>query len=177
MKKMFFCVVLLSLVVTPLFAQDNQGQAATPATAPATPAAPADQKISQAWTKMLEKFDTNKDSLVSKEEFTSSDPGFVKLDVNKDGVISDADVPPQAQQAQGPKANKAKMVLQRQIKMSDTDGNGQVSKEEWMARKVKLFERLDKNKDGSISKEEFESAGKMAQQFMKMAMEKGAAAK
>ncbi|MBN8933563.1 MAG: hypothetical protein J0G97_17435, partial [Rhizobium pusense] len=37
------------------------------------------------------------------------------------------------------------------IRWADTDENGQVSKAEFAAAGEKMFERLDKNKDGVIS--------------------------
>lgn len=55
-------------------------------------------------------------------------------------------------------------------KQADTDGNGSVSKEEFFAlerisklpddKRAKIFERLDKNNDGSLTRDELGQAGK-----------------
>ncbi len=39
----------------------------------------------------------------------------------------------------------------------DTNKDGKISKKEWMAAQERQFDRLDKNKDGSITKEEVKS--------------------
>ena len=55
------------------------------------------------------------------------------------------------------------------FKMLDKDGNGSISKEEWMASPMgkkdaakagEMFTRLDKDSDGSITKEEMAAAAK-----------------
>ena len=46
------------------------------------------------------------------------------------------------------------MALMHKI---DTDGDGTVSREEWIAFQDKVFEMLDKNKDGNVDAKEFMS--------------------
>lgn len=43
------------------------------------------------------------------------------------------------------------------LEMLDTDGNGMVSKDEFMAMHLKRFAAIDANGDGNISKEEIEA--------------------
>lgn len=64
---------------------------------------------------------------------------------------------------------KPKMNPEARFKMLDKDGNGSISKEEWMASPMgkkdatkagEMFTRMDKDSDGSLTKEEMAAAGK-----------------
>lgn len=43
------------------------------------------------------------------------------------------------------------------LEMLDTDGNGMVSKDEFMVMHMKRFEKIDANADGNIAKDEIEA--------------------
>ena len=65
--------------------------------------------------------------------------------------------------AKKPEAGKPKMNPEEAFKKLDKDGNGSISKEEFMAgpgkkdaaKGAEMFGKKDKNADGSLSKEEF----------------------
>jgi len=66
--------------------------------------------------------------------------------------------------AKKPEAGKPKMNPEEAFKKLDKDGNGSVSKEEFLAspqgkkdvvKAGEMFSKKDKNSDGSLSKEEF----------------------
>ena len=73
--------------------------------------------------------------------------------------------------AQDAGTNKAPMSPEEMFKKLDKDGNGSVSKEEFMAspgakkdatKAEERFGKMDKNKDGSLSKEEMTPKNKAA---------------
>gem|GEM_PF-2319268 len=43
------------------------------------------------------------------------------------------------------------------VKMMDTDGDGSVSKSEWINFQSKIFSKMDKDGNGSLSEDEFTS--------------------
>jgi EF-hand domain pair len=45
----------------------------------------------------------------------------------------------------------------------DTDGDGMISRDEWVAFQEKVFAMLDKNKTGKVDEKDFTSAGSKAQ--------------
>jgi len=101
----------------------------------------------------LEKFDVNKDGKVSKEEFKSyMGKRFQRMDVDKDDVIT-IDELGQYERGQQNKSKKSKLAR------LDSDGNGSISKEEFIAPRIKQIEKkflkLDKNKDGKLTTDEF----------------------
>ncbi|MBA4754237.1 MAG: calcium-binding protein [Sphingobium sp.] len=122
---------------------------------------------------MMAMADTNKDGAISKAEMSAALEGrFAKMDVDKDGKLTQADR--DAMRAQR---------LDKRFAMLDTDKNGQVSKAEFAAaheaRADKRAERgegrkwqgrghhrghgmmgmrADANKDGTITKAEFMAA-------------------
>lgn len=70
--------------------------------------------------------------------------------------------------AKKPEAGKKKANPEEMFKKLDKDGNGSISKEEFMAgpgkkdatKGAEIFGKKDKNGDGSLSKEEFTAAPK-----------------
>ncbi len=80
---------------------------------------------------------------------------------------AEGDAPKKPEGAKG----KPKMSLEEMFKKLDKDGNGTVSKEEYMAspgakkdaaKAGERFGKLDKNSDGSLSKEEMTPKKKKA---------------
>ena len=57
----------------------------------------------------------------------------------------------------------------------DTDGDGKVSKEEFMAKHEKMFTKMDADGDGYLSKEEMKKARGKMHEKMKMMKDKKAA--
>ncbi len=101
----------------------------------------------------LEKFDANNDGKVSKEEFKGyMEKRFQRMDVDKDDTVS-MDELAQYRRQQENKGKKSKLAR------LDTDGDGSISKEEFIASRIKQIEnrflKLDKNKDGKLTTDEF----------------------
>lgn len=108
---------------------------------------------------MLKKLDLNGDRAVDFTEFSAGErvsrlPDdykkklFQRLDKNNDGQITKADLPPQDEGA-------------RKRRHSDTDGNGEITFEEFeksdrvaqmpLERKREIFAKMDRNKDGVLN--------------------------
>lgn len=117
--------VLLVLVTSPLLAQDD-----------------LDAKVK----KFFERFDANKDGVVSSEEYTDAET-FKRLDINRDGKITAADFKPYDSQPAKPDAGAELM------KRFDANKDGKISRGELEAA-PQLFARLDSDANGELSKDE-----------------------
>jgi Ca2+-binding EF-hand superfamily protein len=91
--------------------------------------------------------DKNGDGKVSKEEFTGPEPLFARIDADKDGFLTRAEVMNFAAATGG-----GRPALER-LKAMDKDGDGKVSKQEFTGPEP-LFARLDADKDGFITQDE-----------------------
>jgi Ca2+-binding EF-hand superfamily protein len=108
---------------------------------------------------MLRKADADKNKEVTREEFKAAFPNapegrFDALDRNKDGVLDQKDMP--AAKA-SPGAGQATELI-KTITKADTNGDGKVTFEELQAVRPGItkeaYNKLDKNGDGVLSKED-----------------------
>lgn len=111
------------------------------------------EKLAKVKRGFLEKFDVNKDGKVSKEEFKGyMEKRFQRMDVDKDDTVSIDELEQYRRQQQN-KGKKSKLAR------LDSDGDGSISKEEFIAPRIKQVEKkflkLDKNKDGKLTAGEF----------------------
>jgi Ca2+-binding EF-hand superfamily protein len=116
--------------------------------------------------------DTNKDGVVDQAEFQASrDKWFADLDTNKDGFITTdelkafgdkmhaewqqkhADANTNGTQP-APDASRGDRMAQHILARVDTDKDGKISKAEFDTESTALFKRLDKNSDGKIAADE-----------------------
>ncbi|MGE0660536.1 MAG: EF-hand domain-containing protein [Reyranellaceae bacterium] len=110
--------------------------------------------------------DTNGDSVISKAEFeTGRDKLFQKLDANSDGTFTREEASASAEAWRKKAAETGKTVSpdreakhkargEKMFNDLDTDKDGRITKAEFDAAGEKLFARLDVNSDGQIAKGE-----------------------
>jgi Ca2+-binding EF-hand superfamily protein len=98
----------------------------------------------------FDKLDTNHDGVVTLNEYTAAAVAkFKTLDVAGNGRVSADEI------ANSPKAHeRAQHVSERIVKRLDTNGDGTVSREEFLAAAKQRFARLDKNGDGFVTADE-----------------------
>ncbi|MBL8270670.1 EF-hand domain-containing protein [Steroidobacter sp.] len=133
MSRTFISAALLLLLSAPLMAQ-SRGEGA------------------------LEKADTNKDGSVTREEYIAARAErFTKLDRNSDGVIDSSDVPEQLA-ARRQKKGGGDFLLEQ----FDTDGDGKVTREEFVNGPTLLFDRADTDKSNVLDPQELAAAKEAA---------------
>lgn len=103
-------------------------------------------------------FDTNKDDMVTMEEFNAAAAErFKKMDADGNAVISQDEFRAYRDARQQERKDS-------RFTRMDSNGNGTVERDEYLAYKQKKaergFTRMDKNADGVVSKEEFSSCRK-----------------
>lgn len=108
----------------------------------------------------LMELDIDKDGKVSQDEFKGPAPIFGVLDSDKDGKISMEEAQKLTNMPRLGLAAGAGMITQR-VSAMDANGDGEVSREEFTGPQ-QLFERLDADKNGKISKDEASKAAELA---------------
>lgn len=119
----------------------------------------------QQFQNMLARADADKDGKVTLDEVRTVMPKmtperFAQMDRNADGALTKEDTPPRPEG----QAGKPGDIGQRLEKFgrSDTDGDGKVSLEEFMAKAgatEEAFKRLDRNADGALTPEDMKLPG------------------
>jgi Ca2+-binding EF-hand superfamily protein len=98
----------------------------------------------------LDKADANQDGYVTRDELkTSRAAQFARFDRNGDGVATLSEFPRLAK-SNRPKAQKLKAVIQ----YADRDGDGRVTRAEFVDGGSPLFDRADRDHDGRLSRDE-----------------------
>jgi Ca2+-binding EF-hand superfamily protein len=114
---------------------------------------------------MIKKFDTDGDSLLTREEWKGKAEAYDKMDADRDAHVTLAELTAHLATAQDSKDGKPKDPNEM-IKKMDTDGDGLLARKEWKAEKDK-FDQFDANRDGSLTAEEI-AAGQSAGQDSKV---------
>jgi Ca2+-binding EF-hand superfamily protein len=103
---------------------------------------------------IFERADANNDGSVTREEFIAARGGqFAKLDRNSDGYIDSNDVPERLAKRRQQKGGGDFMVGQ-----FDADGDGKVSKEEFVNGPTLAFDRADSDKNNVLDAKELAAA-------------------
>jgi len=108
------------------------------------------QKRAELKQKYFDRIDTNHDGVITQDEYIAAATAhFNKVDTNGTGEIT-------AQQiAASPRmVNREQRFATREVKHMDTNGDGVVSQDEYIAAAKTRFAKLDKNADGFIDADE-----------------------
>lgn len=101
--------------------------------------------------RMIERLDINEDGKISKEEVDAvRDERFAKFDTDNSGGLSIEEI------EAGREAEKQERRAER-LSRIDTNGDQEISREEFGGRETRLFDRLDANEDGEISEDEIKA--------------------
>jgi Ca2+-binding EF-hand superfamily protein len=101
-------------------------------------------------SKLLDRADANGDGIITKAEFTAARAKmFDRLDRNHDGYLTKDDKP-RFSLRQGGDGSR----LQEILLMLDKDGDGRISRDEFVNSPSLLFERADTNHDGQVDASE-----------------------
>lgn len=103
----------------------------------------------------LEKADTNGDGSISRQEFVANrETQFTRLDRNHDGFMTQGDIPRMVKRRR-PESGAS---IDQMIAALDKDGDGKVSRDEFVNGPAPVFNLADKDGDGVVTKAELESA-------------------
>jgi hypothetical protein len=106
----------------------------------------------------MHKIDTDGDGTVSKAEWlVYQEKVFAALDKNKTGVVDEKEfLSPSSDMATFATGGYARgLQTKAMMHKIDTDGDGTVSHEEFIAYQSKVFDMMDKTKSGSLGPQEF----------------------
>ena len=100
-------------------------------------------------------FDTNGDGVVTMDEFNAAAASrFDKMDADKNGVVTEEEFRAYIGQ-------KRSERRERKFQIMDSNGDGQISMDEYISYKQKRaeskFQRMDTNNDGIVSKDEYDA--------------------
>ena len=100
--------------------------------------------------KRFDKLDANHDGVVSKDEFLAQAAAkFAQFDTAGDGKVTAAEI-----EAAPKTQERAVRTADRFVKRMDSNGDGLVSQDEFVAAAKARFARLDKNGDGYLDADE-----------------------
>jgi Ca2+-binding EF-hand superfamily protein len=112
-------------------------------------------------TDFLEKMDGDGDGRVTRDEFIAGRAElFAKRDRNSDGYLDRADLGKRAARRMGNRKSDARDRL-------DTNGDGKISKDEFVSGDTPMFGMADKNDDGVLDSKELEAAKAAMRERMK----------
>lgn len=109
---------------------------------------------------MMERYDANKDGKLTQDEINSNREAWLKeFDVNNDGKLSLDEFKQLYLKA------RAERIV-REFQQFDRDGDAGVTLEEYQRPLADLVERMDRNNDGAISKDDMRGHRKMNRRMM-----------
>ena len=109
-------------------------------------------------TDMMHKMDANADSMVSKDEWTSfQERTFSALDKDGSGFIDEVEftATSDANFAFATAAYARGLMSKEMFMKIDADGDGKISREEFLSYHRKIFDMLDKQKKGMVGLVDF----------------------
>jgi len=110
---------------------------------------------------MFKQMDTNGDGKISAEEHAAAvKKMFDIMDANHDGKVTADEMTAAHEKITGKKAQPGEMSSADKIKMFDTNGDGVLSAEEHQTGAKAMFDKMDADKDGFVTKAEMTAAHK-----------------
>jgi Ca2+-binding EF-hand superfamily protein len=111
---------------------------------------------------MMHMIDTNNDGMVSLDEWRAfQERSFDALDKNKSGFLDESEFTgtSRGEVAFATAAYARGLMTNEMFKKIDADGDGKISKEEFLSYQRKIFEMLDRTKKGMVGQTDFIHAG------------------
>jgi Ca2+-binding EF-hand superfamily protein len=110
---------------------------------------------------MLDRMDADSDGSVTRDEFMAArEQMFSKRDRNSDGYLDSADFGERAQRRAGERIAKMR-------EETDTDGDGKISKDEFVGAQTPLFDGADKDSNNVLDATELANAKEAMHSRMK----------
>ncbi|HZT02802.1 MAG TPA: EF-hand domain-containing protein [Steroidobacteraceae bacterium] len=115
---------------------------------------PLNARTRSSAAQMLASADANHDGTVTRAEFIAARASrFSKLDRNSDGYIDAGDLPKRLR-----RRHKAADRMSALIAQFDEDGDGRISRDEFVNGPTLAFDRADTNRDAVLSPDELKRA-------------------
>jgi Ca2+-binding EF-hand superfamily protein len=121
------------------------------------------------WDAKFQKMDTNGDGKISRDEHAAGAKAmFETMDTNGDGKVTAAEMEAahskmddrgagKEDAIRAEKGEKNELSSAEKIKMIDTNGDGAISADEHAAGSRQMFDRMDADGDGYLTKAEFKA--------------------
>lgn len=113
----------------------------------------------------FDRLDTDGDGAISRAEFLAAKAGaFDRVDTDGDGIVTTAEMEAAREQA---RERVRERLAERGgpgggFAQADADGDGQVSREEWLSAPTELFNRADADGNDMLTREEMSALREQA---------------